>query len=146
MSRALGPAGTALIKSFEKLELMGYPDEGGIPTAGWGHTGPDVVIGQLYTPGQAAAWFLGDTAAAVRAVDAEAPATINQNQFDALVSFGFNVGITAEAHSTLMRLVQSGDLAGAAAQFGVWNHVNGVVSAGLTARRTAERDLFLTPA
>lgn len=145
MSRALGAAGTALIKGFEKLRLVGYADEGGVPTAGWGHTGSEVVVGQAYALSQANAWFIGDTSKAVAAVDAEAPASITQNQFDALVSFGFNVGINAEAHSTLMRLVQSGDLADAAAEFGKWNHVNGVVSDGLTARRAAERALFETP-
>lgn len=71
---------------------------------------------------------------------------INQNQFDALVSFAYNLGLGALHGSTLLRLVNSGDIAGAANEFPKWNHAGGVVSSGLTHRRLAEQKLFLTPA
>ena len=140
----LGPKGTALIHSFEKLCLASYPDEGGVWTIGWGHTGPGVGPGQICTVAQADAWFTQDTQAAVAAVNASVWRPLSQEQFDALVAFTFNVGAGAEAHSTLCRLVNAGDMAGAANEFGKWNHVNGVVSAGLTRRRQAERDLFVS--
>lgn len=143
MSRALGTAGEALIKGFEQLRLTGYPDQGGIPTAGWGHTGPDVAIGTTYSQAQADAWFAADTHSAVAIVDIKAPQGTTQNQFDALVSFTFNTGEGAFLHSTLLQRLLAGDLQGAADQFPLWNHVGGVVSAGLTRRRAAERALFL---
>lgn len=143
MSRTLGAAGEALIKGFEKLCLVGYADEGGVPTAGWGHTGHGVTIGAIYTLEQAQAWFKADTHAAETIVDIKAPLGITQNQFDALVSFTYNVGEGAFIHSTLLQRLRAGDIAGAAAQFALWDHDGGHVSAGLDHRRAAERDLFL---
>lgn len=139
----LGAKGTALIEGFEKLALTAYLGQEGKPTLGWGHTGPDVHMGMTCTREQADAWFVEDTHRAVVAVNASLRVTVNQNQFDALVAFTFNVGVGAEAHSTLLALVNAGAIAGAALQFARWNHVNGVVSEGLTRRRQAEHDLFL---
>ena len=138
----LGPKGTALIQSFERLCLVGYLDQGGVPTIGWGHTGPGIYEGQVCTIAQADAWFSQDTAKAVQAVNATVQVPLAQEQYDALVAFTFNVGASAEAHSTLCRLVNAGDMAGAAAEFPKWNHVGGVPSAGLTRRRAAEQALF----
>lgn len=140
----LGSAGENLIKSFETLKLLAYPDSGGIWTCGWGHTGADVVQGTTCTPEQAETWFLADTQAAVHGVDASLTTNVTQNQFDAMASFTFNVGVGAEAHSTLARLVNARDFAGAAAEFPKWDHVNGVPSAGLLRRRQAEQALFLS--
>ena len=142
--RFLGQAGEALIKSFEKLRLTGYADEGGVPTAGWGHTGADVTVGVTYTGGQAQVWFEQDIQHAEAVVDGTAPLSLSQNQFDALVSFAYNVGAGAYVHSTLLNLLKAGDSAGAAAQFLVWDHVDGQVSDGLLRRRQAEQALFLT--
>ena len=143
MSRTLAAPGEALIKSFEKLELVGYADEGGVPTAGWGHTGQDVTVGQTYTLQDAQGWFAADIEHAEQVVDGTAPLSCTQNQFDALVSFAFNVGVGAYLHSTLLSRLKGGDLAGAAAQFLVWDHVDGEASAGLLRRRQAEQALFL---
>jgi lysozyme len=144
MSRGLGPAGEALIKGFETLQLTAYRKYPGEPwTCGWGHTGPDVGPSTVCDEPQADAWFLADTAKVVAATDAHTPLTLTQNQFDALVSFGYNLGISAEEHSTLLRDIMAGDLTDAAEEFLKWNHVNGQVSAGLTRRRQAERALFL---
>lgn len=140
----LGSAGEDLIKSFEALRLTAYPDQKGTPTIGWGHTGPDVHLGMTCTPEQAEEWFRHDTQAAVHGVDASLTTNVNQNQFDALTSFTFNVGVGAEAHSTLARLVNARDFTNAAAEFQRWDHVNGVQNAGLLRRRLAERALFLT--
>lgn len=140
----LSSVGEDLIKSFEALRLKAYQDQRGIWTCGWGHTGPDVVEGTVCTPEQAETWFLHDTQAAVHGVDASLTTNVTQNQFDAMASLTFNVGVGAEAHSTLARLVNARDFAGAAAEFPKWDHVNGVQNAGLLRRRLAEQTLFLS--
>jgi lysozyme len=140
----LGSAGEALIKSFEALRLTAYQDQRGIWTCGWGHTGPEVVEGTTCTPQLAEAWFLSDTQSAANGVDASILTNINQNQFDALVSFTYNVGVGAEAHSTLAKFVNARDFAGAAAEFPKWDHVDGEPNAGLLRRRLAEQALFVS--
>ena len=71
---------------------------------------------------------------------------INQNQFDALVSLCFNIGAGNFRSSTLLRVLNAGNLMAAADQFLVWDKVAGQVSDGLVRRRAAERALFVTPA
>src|SRR5271155_324831 len=137
----LGAAGKALIQSFESLRLQAYQDQRGIWSIGWGHT--PAVEYQTTTPEEADEWFTQDTQTAVNAVNRTVDVALNQNQFDALVSFTFNVGQGSEAHSTLVGLLNQGKFALAAAQFSFWNHVNGQVDAGLTRRRAAEQALFL---
>jgi lysozyme len=140
----LGSAGENLIKSFETLKLVAYLDQRGRWTCGWGHTGPDVVEGTTCTPEQAEEWFQQDTQAAVNGVDESIQTNVTQNQFDALVSFTFNVGVGAEGHSTMVKLINARNFAGAAAQFPLWDHVDGVPNAGLLCRRQAEQALFLS--
>jgi lysozyme len=137
----LGDAGRALIQSFENCKLYAYQDQRGIWSIGWGHT-LGVVPYQTCTQDDADAWFTQDTQAAVNGVMRSLDVAVTQNQFDALVSFTFNVGVGSEAHSTLLALVNQGKFTLAAAQFSFWNHVNGVVDAGLTRRRAAEQALF----
>lgn len=139
----LGPKGKALIQSFESLALVSYQDQRGIWTIAWGHTGPNVGPGQVCTPDQASVWFDEDTQTAVHGVWRTIDIALTQNQFDALVSFTYNVGIGSEAHSTLVKLINAGQIQQAADQFLVWDHVNGVENAGLTRRRAAEQALFL---
>lgn len=137
----LGPKGEALIKRFEKLRLVAYQDEGGIWTIGWGHT--PAAQGQTCTQDEAQAWFVLDTQDAVEAVNRTVLVPVAQEQFDALVSFTYNVGIGSEAHSSLCRYLNAGNYVCAADEFLKWDKVNGQVSAGLTERRIAERALFL---
>lgn len=140
----LGAAGKTLIQSFEQCKLYAYQDQRGVWTIGFGHT-LGVVPYQTCSQADADAWFVQDTQAAVNGVIRSLDVAVNQNQFDALVSFTYNCGVGSEAHSTLVRLLNNGDAAGAAAQFLVWDHVNGVVDPGLERRRAAERALFLSP-
>jgi lysozyme len=139
----LSSRGEALIKSFELLELIAYQDQKGVWTIGWGHTGPEVVEDLKCTPDQAEEWFLADSAHAVKCVDESLQTNVSQNQFDAVVSFAFNVGVGAEQHSTMLKLLNARDFAGAAAEFPKWDHVDGVENAGLKRRRLAEQTLFL---
>jgi lysozyme len=139
----LGPRGRALIQSFERLVLGAYLDSGGVPTIGWGHT-RGVKLGDTCTVSEAADWFMDDTHDAVNAVIRSLDVPVNQCQFDALVAFTFNVGAGSEAHSHLIQFVNGRHFEAAADEFQRWNHVGGVPNLGLTRRRAAERDLFVS--
>jgi lysozyme len=142
----LSSLGRALIQSFEECKLASYQDQHGVWTIGWGHTGPYIGPGMTCTQSEADTWFASDVLWAVEGVRRYTDVPLNQNQFDALTSFVFNVGVGGEEHSTLCKDLNASDYAGAAAQFLRWDHINGVVSAGLLRRRQAEQALFLLPA
>ena len=78
-------------------------------------------------------------------VNALVTVKINQNQFDALISFSYNLGLGSLQQSTLLRLLNAGNFQAAADQFPRWDRAGGKEGAGLLARRNAERALFLTP-
>lgn len=147
------PRCEAIIKSFEKCRLKAYlPTKNDRPTIGWGSTGPDIKLGMTWTQAQADARFARDLAhfatGVLRLLEG-APTT--QAQFDALVSFAYNVGLDEDADtkaeglgdSTLLRLHKAGDYAGAAAQFKFWNKQKGVALPGLTRRRRDEAAMYL---
>lgn len=141
-------AGLALIKAFEGLETAAYPDPGnritGEPwTIGYGHT-RGVRRGDTCTEEQATAWLREDLHAAEGAVRHLVDVPLAQGQFDALASFVFNCGATAFGNSTLLRLLNAGDVATAAGQFKRWNRGADGVLPGLVRRRAAERDLFIS--
>lgn len=132
------------IKESEGLKLVGYPDPatGGKPyTAGYGHTGSDVSLGVKYTQAQADAWLAQDLAKFEAGVNKLAPVT-TQGQFDALVSFAYNLGIGNLQSSTLLKKHNAGDYAGTALEFSRWNKAAGKVMSGLTARRAREAELY----
>ena len=137
--------GLAIIKHFESLELKAYPDPGtgGAPwTIGYGHTGADVRPETVWTGKQADLALAADVAKFEKGVNAICNILLNQNQFDALVSFAYNVGLGNLQTSTLMKLVNTRDFEGAAAQFLRWTRAGGNVLKGLVRRRTAESLLF----
>jgi GH24 family phage-related lysozyme (muramidase) len=159
MHRAIGPRGTALIKRFEGCarrrpdgQFEAYPDPGtgGKPwTSGWGATGPDHVHGGRIGPGtiwsqqQCDARLARDLVRYANDVSrAIGSAPTTQGQFDALVSFVFNVGQGAFADSTLLRLLNSREYIAAEMQFQRWNLNDGKVMPGLTNRRKAEAAMF----
>mgnify|MGYP002136974346 CR=1 FL=1 len=92
---------------------------------------------------QAHRYLLEDLAPVEAAVNRMVDAPLSQAQFDALCSLTFNIGIGALARSTLLRLLNGGDYAGAAAQFGRWNRAGKQILPGLIARREAERAMFV---
>lgn len=156
----LGVRGRKLIQAFERCErklpdstIAAYQDGGGVWTIGWGHTGPEVKQGMVITQGRADQLFEQDVASFVRDVNFLVKVPLTQNQFDALVSFSYNVGSDIDADtkaeglgdSTLLRKLNAGDYAGAAAEFPKWCNDNGKVVAGLVRRRKAEAELFLSP-
>ncbi|MGR2663680.1 lysozyme [Chromobacterium haemolyticum] len=135
-------AGITLVKSSEGLKLVAYKCPAGIWTNGYGHTGPDVTPGMVITQAQADALLARDLERFEAGVARLVKVPLNQNQFDALVSFSYNLGLGALQGSTLLRLLNAGDYAGAAAQFPRWNKAGGKELPGLTRRRTAEQSLF----
>ena len=137
------PAGEALTKSFEGLRLTSYQDSGGVWTIGWGHT-RGVRKGQTISPEVAESFFLADIAGVVLEVN-RLCGTATQNQFDALVDFAFNLGAGSLEASTLLKLHNAKDYAGAVGQFGLWIHDAGEVSPGLVRRRAAEAHLYSQP-
>lgn len=145
----LSLAGEKFIEGFEGFSLTPYPDQRGIPTVGWGHTGKDVVLGNApWTLEHCQIAFEADALGAEHGVNLGVAVPISQNQFDALVSFTFNLGIGSFLGSTLRRYVNLGQFDAAASQILLWDktHINGVLTevAGLKRRREAEHALFLT--
>lgn len=142
----LGPKGRALIQRFETLKLVAYkPTSKDHWTIGWGHTGPDVHEGLVWTPMQADAAFSADAQFAERQIIRSTDVELTQNQFDAMVSFTFNEGVGNEARSTLLKYVNARRWHDAANEFPKWVYQDGIVLNGLVVRRAAERALFLTP-
>ena len=123
---------------------MAYLCPANIWTIGWGRT-TNVKRGDTCTQAQADAWLLAEYEAFESQVRQLVKAPVTDNQLGALVSFTYNVGVGNFRSSTLLRLLNAGDYAGAAAQFARWNKGGGQVLAGLTRRRTAEAALFEKP-
>jgi lysozyme len=134
--------GLDLIKRFESLRLKAYYCPAGVLTIGYGHTGEAVTPGMVIDELHAEHLLRVDSVAAARALDT---LQLTQNQFDALVSFIFNLGAGAFRTSTMRRLLVDGLYAQAADQFPRWVHAGGRRLPGLVIRRDAERALFLTP-
>lgn len=148
-------AGRELIEQFEGLRLNAYKDQRGIWTIGYGHTGPNVVQGLTITSAEADSFLAADLRIAELAVSHLVTVPLGQNQFDSLVSFTYNVGQGNLDHSTLLRLLNKGDYAGAAdamvtvdeaGNYHGWVYTNGEVNPGLVRRRLAEKKLFLEAA
>lgn len=139
--------GIEFIKNEEGCKLRAYRCPAGVLTIGVGHTSaagtPQVEENMVITEREAEAILASDLrkfeADILRLV--EAPLT--QSQFDALVSFVFNIGTAAFARSTLLRKLNKGDYAVAAAEFPRWNKSNGKVLRGLVNRRAKEAALFI---
>lgn len=136
--------GINLIKKYEGCRLKAYKCPSGVWTIGYGHT-KDVKKGMKITKAKAEAYLKQDLVTFENAVDKYVKVPINQNQFDALVSFSFNCGAAALKISTLLKKLNKKDYSGSANEFLKWNKSNGKVLKGLTKRRKEERTLFLKP-
>lgn len=153
--------GLEFLKSLEAFRASVYDDATGKPvpagqqptgtlTIGYGHA---LKATETFAPkipeSFATALLREDVKVAEDAIKRHVKVALNQNQYDALVSFIFNIGVGAFAKSTLLKRLNNGDYAGAASEFmrWVWGSAKGVKVRlpGLEKRREKERKLFLTP-
>lgn len=150
--KSISQKGINFIQSFEGYSSKAYDDGVGVWTIGWGTTiksnGQKVKKGDVATKEQSLEYFRNDLKSFESAVNRLVKVNIDQDQYDALVSFTYNVGIGALTGSTALKKINQGDLRGGADAMLSWNKgtVNGkkVELKGLTRRRNAERELFLT--
>jgi lysozyme len=131
--------GLELLKKREGVRMRAYLDTKGIPTIGVGHTGPEVYIGLVWTMQQVDDAFADDIQWAEDAVNGYVKVALTQNQFDALVSFVFNIGETQFRRSTLLKVLNKGDYIEAANCFDMWHKPVAIIG-----RRDSEKAQFLS--
>lgn len=134
--------GVSLIKSFEGLRLKSYQDSVGVWTIGYGAT-RGITAGMAITIEQAERMLVNDIGRFEPEIERLIKVPLSQGQWDALMSFAYNLGAANLGSSTLLRLLNAGNYVGAAEQFPRWNKAGGQVLAGLAKRRLAERAMFL---
>ena len=142
--------GLNLIKKFEGFSSKPYLCSANVPTIGFGSTyyenGMLVTLDDDSVSEQRATEILKFTTDKMYGsfVNKAVKVKLNQNQFDALVSFAYNLGNGNLQQSTLLKKVNNNDFIGASLEFEKWNKAGGKVLSGLTKRRTAEKELFLS--
>lgn len=133
-----------LIKQFEGCHLKAYKDAVGVWTIGWGTTGPGIQEGlsiSQHTADMMLKAHIQDIA--LDLTDILGVQKLNQHQFDALISFIYNIGIGAFKKSTMLKLIKSYKMAEAALEFERWTKAGGRELPGLVKRRKAEKRLFI---
>jgi lysozyme len=145
----LSYAGGRFLEEREGFKAFAYRDTNGTWTIGFGTTvvdGKPVEQGMTCSRPQASAWMDRDTALVQTAINKVVRVPITQNQFDALVSFVYNIGIGAFLGSTMLKMINAAAMIDAAAQFKRWDKetIGGklVANKGLHARRLLEQSLF----
>lgn len=141
--------GIELIKGFEGFRNKPYKCPAGVATIGYGSTyyadGTEVEMDDKPITSTEAESLLRHSLKGYEAsVQKLVTVALTQGQFDALVSFVYNLGAGQLKGSTLLKKLNSGDYKGAAAEFDKWTHGGGKVLPGLVKRRAAEKALFLS--
>lgn len=144
MSDPVNQATIDLIKRNEGCELTAYRDSVGVLTIGYGHTGDDVTEGLRITQQQAEALLRQDLEKFQDGVDDLVTGDASDNQFGAMVSLAFNIGLGNFRTSSVLRNHNAGDHQATADAFLLWNKAGGHVLPGLDRRRHEERALYLT--
>lgn len=139
----LSRSGADFIKLQEGLRLKPYQCSAGVWTIGYGHTNGVYQNHPSITLTEAHRLFCEDVAVFEKGVNNLVRLQITQHQFDALVSFAYNLGLNNLRRSTLLRLLNEGETEKAAKEFRKWNKAGGKVLRGLTNRRKAEEQIFL---
>lgn len=146
---SIDEAGEALIKGFESFSTTMYLDKAGVPTIGFGHTKGVTIYTLPISAEQAELFFEQDLAPAEQAVNQFVRVHLTQNEFNALVSLVFNIGVNAFENSHLLKDLNKNNMNGVAYEFARWTliHVDGkaVTSEDLVKRREIESKLFFTP-
>lgn len=142
----MSPDGLSLLRQWEGLRLVAYPDSGGRWAIGYGHTTSEVHQGLTITQEQADTWLVQDVQVAMDCVDNNVLVSLSTSQADCLGSFVYNVGTDAFEGSTLLRKLNAGNYAAVPDELAKWNHVEKdgkhVVDPGLVNRRAAECGLW----
>lgn len=133
--------GIDLIKHFEGCELEAYKCPAGVWTIAYGHT-KGIQPGMVITEETANDMLVEELEEYENYINSMVKCPLSQNQFDALVSWVYNLGPANLQASTLLKVLNAGDYAGVPAQIMRWNKAGGKVLEGLTRRRQAEADLF----
>ena len=137
----IGTKGLDLIKFFEGIELNAYKCAAGVWTIGYGHT-KGVKEGDSISEEQANEMLAEELKEYENYINTLVTVELNQDQFDAMVSWVYNLGGGNLKASTLLKVLNAGDYDGVPAQMMRWNKAGGKVLEGLTKRRQAEADLF----
>jgi GH24 family phage-related lysozyme (muramidase) len=144
----INDSGVEIVKHFEGMRTTAYQDSVGIWTIGYGHTSmagpPSVSPGMTITAAEAESILRQDLGVFEKGVADAASKSTSDDQFSAMVSFSFNVGLGAYRDSTLLKKHNAGDHAGAADEFLRWVYAGDQVLPGLQRRRNAERALYLS--
>lgn len=137
----------AFVSGWEGDERTAYADKlaYNVPTVCNGHTGPEVKVGDVWTKAQCDAILVKNLESHGLGLLNCVKVPLNQNQFDALSSWTFNVGVGAACGSTLVKMLNQGQYTQACQQLLKWNRSGGREVRGLTNRRTAEMNLCLKP-
>lgn len=141
MTRRINSEGLALIKRWEGCRLEAYRDVGGVWTIGYGHT-RTARQGLKITQEQAEGLLREDLRVYEAAVDDAVHVDLTENQFAALVSWTFNVGVGAMRRSALIRRLNAGEYDAVPGELARWNKVKGAIVPGLSNRRAAEAGLW----
>jgi lysozyme len=147
MSRTISEKGLSFIALHEGFRSNIYKDAAGLPTIGFGHLlleGEAEKFKNGITKEQGKELLKSDIAEAERYVNSFVKVSLTQSQFDALVSFVFNIGAGNFRKSTLLRKLNESDYDGASSEFLRWVRAGGKVLLGLQRRRAAERKMFLS--
>jgi len=131
------------IEQWEGFRETAYLCPAGVLTIGFGHTGSDVKEGQVVTYKEAYNMLLEDLKRYASGLAAWVNVKVTEDQYIALLSLAFNVGVGAVAKSTLLRLLNAGDIEAAGDEFLKWTYAAGRELPGLVRRRREERKLFL---
>jgi lysozyme len=137
----LGYKGTDLLKFYEGCKLAAYQDSVGVWTIGYGHT-KNVYEGMTITQEQAEQMLLDELKEYESYIDNLVTVPLNQNQFDALVVWVYNLGPTNFKNSTLLKELNNGNYQAVPIEIKRWNKAGGKVLEGLIKRRKAEAILF----
>jgi lysozyme len=141
-ANTVSSTGVDMLASWESFRPTPYLDTAGIWTIGFGHAMPKGITIRSLTLEKGKALLAQDLLNCTNAINANVVVPPSQFQFDALAIFIFNIGVCAFRSSTMLRKLNAGDFAGAAAEFPRWNMAGGKVSVGLVRRRAAEQNLF----
>lgn len=150
MNLNISQNGILFIQGFESFVSCPYLDSVGVPTIGWGTTyypnlSKVTLKDACITQAQATQYLLANLVNYVNGVDSMVTSQINQNQFDALVSFSYNLGVQALRSSTLLKLVNTNPNDTAIGpEINKWCHAGGMISQGLIKRRAAESKLYFS--